>query len=593
MSQAPSEPRAARPGFGPALAGRFPAPLLLLLRVNVLQSWRRLLSLRHQSRLMTFVIVLFMAGYLAVSFWLFYGGLGRLSHFPGISAMLVERLFYLLFGILFTLLLLSNLVISYTNLFRNRETQALLTWPIPFNAIFQWKLIESVLLASWAFLFLISPFLVAYGLTRGVSWHFYPITLGLVGTFIILPGAAGAWLALLVARYVDRRTFQMAALFLAACLFLLLALWLKPERDLGEMMETRALAVLDKILVKTSLAQHPFLPSYWLSSIILHWSEGAYSAAGFLMLVLLSNVLFFGFLSFTRSGRSFYEALAAVQSRGSVLARWSWFQLWQSRRAAASADPTRLERWAGCLHWPSSDVRALVVKDIRMFWRDTAQWGQTVMLFGLLGAYILNLRHFSLQLDHPFWVHLVSHLNLLACSLNLATLTTRFVYPQFSLEGKRLWIIGMAPLGMARVVKTKFGLALGAALVVTVGLILLSCHMLNMPWGRTIYFAMAIAAMSWTLTGLAVGLGILYPNFKEDNPGKIVSGFGGTFCLVLSFLYILVAIGLLAFGTPWARPVEASLWRVLACLGAFAVLSVGLGWGPYVLALKRLRILEM
>ena len=31
---------------------------------------------------------------------------------------------------------------------------------------------------------------------------------------------------------------------------------------------------------------------------------------------------------------------------------------------------------------------------------------------------------------------------------NLATLTTRFVYPQFSLEGKRLWIVGMAPRGI-------------------------------------------------------------------------------------------------------------------------------------------------
>ena len=33
-------------------------------------------------------------------------------------------------------------------------------------------------------------------------------------------------------------------------------------------------------------------------------------------------------------------------------------------------------------------------------------------------------------------------------ALNLATLTTRFVYPQFSLEGKRLWIVGLSPLGL-------------------------------------------------------------------------------------------------------------------------------------------------
>ena len=41
--------------------------------------------------------------------------------------------------------------------------------------------------------------------------------------------------------------------------------------------------------------------------------------------------------------------------------------------------------------------------------------------------------------------------------------------------------------------------------------------------------------MSGALCGLAVGLGALFPNFKEDNPSKIVSGFGGTLCLVASF----------------------------------------------------------
>src|ERR1039458_2541027 len=39
-----------------------PAPLWLLVRVNALQSWRRLLSVRDQSRLLTGIIALFQAG---------------------------------------------------------------------------------------------------------------------------------------------------------------------------------------------------------------------------------------------------------------------------------------------------------------------------------------------------------------------------------------------------------------------------------------------------------------------------------------------------------------------------------------------------
>ena len=174
------------------------APLLLLLRVNVISSWRQLLAMREQSRLLTGLIGLFIVGYLVLSFWLFYDGLQFIAKFPGLGAVLTERLMYVLFAFLFALLLLSNLVISYTNLFRNRETAFLLTLPVSTQTIFQWKFIESTLLASWAFLFLIAPLLVAFGLVRDVPWHFYLVTVLLIALFIVLPGVVGAWLAILV-----------------------------------------------------------------------------------------------------------------------------------------------------------------------------------------------------------------------------------------------------------------------------------------------------------------------------------------------------------------------------------------------------------
>src|SRR5882724_5895915 len=150
-------------------------PLLLILRVNALQMWRRLKSVREQSWLLTLIIALFIVGYLALSFWLFFRGLKFVAAFPGLGTVLTERLLYLLFAFLFALLLLSNLVISYSNLFRNRETAFLMTMPISSQTIFRWKFLESTVLASWAFLFLIAPLLAAYGLTHKADWHFYPV----------------------------------------------------------------------------------------------------------------------------------------------------------------------------------------------------------------------------------------------------------------------------------------------------------------------------------------------------------------------------------------------------------------------------------
>src|ERR1035438_393679 len=119
------------------------SPLLLLLRVNAVHGWRRLLAVREQSRLLTGIIGFFVTGYLVLAFELFYHGLKFIAQFPGLGAVLTERLLYTLFAFLFALLLLSNLVIAYGNLFRNRETAFLLTLPVSAQTVFNWKFIES------------------------------------------------------------------------------------------------------------------------------------------------------------------------------------------------------------------------------------------------------------------------------------------------------------------------------------------------------------------------------------------------------------------------------------------------------------------
>jgi ABC-2 type transport system permease protein len=403
-----------------------------------------------------------------------------------------------------------------------------------------------------------------------------------------LPSVAGAWVAVNLARFMDRKSFQATLVIGGMTALLAATIWLRPEPVSDEMLETRVLAVLDRMLMKTRFTMFPALPSYWLSTGVLNWSERAFTSTAFFTLVLLSNVLFFGFLAFTKMGEPFYEAASAVQSRGTIFGHWEWFHRWRKRRGKSDYAAGPLERMLRVL-LPrlSGEYLALLVKDVRVFWRDTTQWGQTLVLFGLLGVYVVNLRHFSQQLTNPFWVNLVSFLNLGACSLNLATLTTRFVYPQFSLEGKRVWIVGMAPLGLMRVVKTKFALTSFSSLALTLGLIWLSCYMLKLPMDHTLFFAVAITVMAFSLNGLATGLGVLYPNFREENPSKIVSGFGGTFCLVLSFLYIVGAVALLAVGSPWAKEGTQPLSILAASWTGFALLSVVIGWLPLKLALRK------
>jgi len=401
----------------------------------------------------------------------------------------------------------------------------------------------------------------------------------------VLPAVLGAAVAIVVGRFLDRRSFQITLVTTGLVLLALVAFWWKATPVDDELLDKRTLEALDQLLTKTRFTMFPFLPSYWLSSAVLQWAEGILRGAAFFALVLLSHTLFFGSIAFTRFGALFYDTASAVQSRGGGGFKLGWLRAGRQNGNTTGLLETVVSKFS----WLDRDLCALAVKDLRMFWRDTTQWAQSVMLFGLLGMYIINLRNFTHQLTSPFWINTVAYLNLAACSLNLATVTTRFVFPQFSLEGQRLWIVGMAPMGMARVVKTKYWLASTLSLAVTLTLITLSCYLLQMTWDRVALFGAVVTVMTFTLNGVAIGLGVLYPNLKEANPGKIVSGFGGTLCLVLSSFYIFASIALLVFGTIGLH------WRVnwaVESIVAFVLLSLVIGWLPMKFGLQRLKDFE-
>jgi len=139
-------------------------------------------------------------------------------------------------------------------------------------------------------------------------------------------------------------------------------------------------------------------------------------------------------------------------------------------------------------------------------------------------------------------------------------------------------------------VLTKFWVAGALSLAVTLSLITLSCWLLKMPWHRIAFFGAVITVMTFVLNGLAVGLGVLYPNLKEANPNKIVSGFGGTLCLVLSSVYVLATIALMVWGTMGLH--GHTSWAVESVIG-FVLLSFFIGWLPLKLGLRQLKNFEM
>ena len=84
-----------------------------------------------------------------------------------------------------------------------------------------------------------------------------------------------------------------------------------------------------------------------------------------------------------------------------------------------------------------------------------------------------------------------------------------------------------------------------------------------------------MAATNLALSGLAVGLGALYPNFDEDNPARIIAGLGGTLSFLLSLAYIGLVTAVMAVALGGARhfSVLSGYDTLLVALGLVGALT--------------------
>ena len=103
----------------------------------------------------------------------------------------MQILFAVFFLSLFIMLTFSNAIIAYGSLFRSEETAFLFARPFFPWQIFAYKVSETLLFSSWAFLFLALPLIVAYGVSERSPWYFYPGAAAFFGVFAVIPAAVG------------------------------------------------------------------------------------------------------------------------------------------------------------------------------------------------------------------------------------------------------------------------------------------------------------------------------------------------------------------------------------------------------------------
>lgn len=571
----------------------------LLAQTHWRMLWSRVRHALAANRLLVLTISGFLGLYCVAAYILVSRGLEFIQKMPLFGPLLMERLVYLLFFFFFIMLVISNATITGMGLFRRKDMDWQIALPLPYRSLVVWKTLEGMLLASWGLVVLSAPILLAMGHMYHAGPLFYLSGLPALLCLVTLSANLSTWLLLLLVRHAKRWWWTVAAMIGAAAM--ILALYRFWTTDPESMHARDIVANLHEVLKHTEICMHPLLPSAWVAESIFAAGRGLTGKVVFFNLALVANALFAMAVTVRLGGAFFYPAwnrvMTAVPATQGESAAKAWF-----RSPAITAPDAASTGWRRWLPWSLDRAsHALILKDIRTFLREPTQWGQSLLIFGLLLMYTSNLRRLGYDLQSPFWVMTISHLNLLVCSLSLSTLTTRFIFPQFSLEGQRLWVIGLSPVSLARILSLKLRLSATVIGLMTTGLVLMSSLSLQLPWQRTLYFCAAIFMMSYGLTALALALGALIPNFREPNPARIISGFGGTLCLICSFLYILGCSVAMAIppvfawkmrGIGHAVNSEALFMQEMSGLGAVGFLTLVFGGAPYWWAKKRTKSLD-
>lgn len=498
--------------------------LLIFLKNDCRMFFNLRFAAREQSIFKAVVIGVFAAAILAGLFFLFLDAFRFLSSLGGIGVLLIQHLFGLFFLGLGIMLVLSNIITAYAIFFRSVDVPFLLLQPAARGAIAVHKYLESALLSSWAFFFIMVPFVSAFAWHQKLPLIFAFWTVLFSVPLVALCSGIGVILIVLAVRFLPRLKGWVWFLALFSCL---LAFGFYDAFKSAGVKPDDVSFLLAGLVPGIKLASFPLWPSWWVSEGIMALVRERWERGTLLFCVLTANLLFVACGVEFIGNRLFYGAWERVASAG-------------ERVGGRRAGYANLAAWTAGFLPP--EYRAIILKDIRALLRDPAQMIQGLLFFGLLGLYFFNLRNLHYHLLAPVWRNLISFLNLFSLATIMSSFCSRFIFPQISLEGHAFWIIGLAPTGMGRVLKIKFMLAVFIMLIISGTLMTVSALMLSVPSYVLLITIMVAGAVSFALCGLALGLGALFMDLKQANPVAIISGFGGTLNLVLSLLYIMAAI---------------------------------------------------
>jgi ABC-2 type transport system permease protein len=467
---------------------------------------------------------------LGVVFWVavflfFYRVLCYFLTVPDFGPVLTYKLLSMVLLTFLAILLFSNIITALSTFFLSRELERLAAAPVARGTFFYARFGDTLIESSWMVVAFAVPAFLAYGIAHRAGPMFYAAAAVTLPLFIIIPAAIGvAVTAVLVNVFPARRTRDILVLLsivMVAVLYLFFRM-LQPER----LVNPEAFASFVQFLAAMQTPSSPFLPSAWAAEILYPLLTGSAGSALFYFLLLASTAAAFMVLCEALLRRLFLPGLSKAQEGRK--ATFTQHALWE-RALRAVTMPF------------APQMRLLMIKEVKAFFRDTSQWSQLILLLALVVVYVYNFSVLPLHgspLVTFYFKNVIAFLNLALAGFVIASVAVRFILPSISLEGRSFWIAKSAPMALSRLWWSKFWVGLVPLLVLGEVLVVATNHYLKvmpfMMWLSTL----TLFCMTFGVVALGLAVGAAFPKFDADNPSKVAAGIGGLVYMIVCMSFI-------------------------------------------------------
>jgi len=489
---------------------------------------------------------------------------------PFFREMLIFYVVELFLLVSFILVLASALITGIFSLFRGNGEIFLMASP-EYDAKPAFVFVRMFFASLWPLLVIILPALLAIHHTFGLgSVGFF---LSLVSVMVLVAFAVLSAIVLLlgiasVLHFLGRKRSSplltqrnLTWITVGAFLGMLAFVWERFRSvNLVEFFQARLLTK-DVPDITPILEQFDMFPSHLPALTIFFSLRSELIEAFFYLFVLILHFLI-GWIIFAVLRRAY-------------LFMWQVSQEGVSGEKNASSPFIRLETAA--LARAETPLRAIFFKEYVTFMRNPRGmlwFGFILVIWGIQSASSFVLTHglrgepVSVSAFPPF----VSMLAFAGILYFVAMFVLRFAFPSFSIERKRAWVIGSAPVDLSTVFMSKlfFFAQLFSLLAIIFSFFNASVRVLA-PIELLIFFATVILAV-FAITTYGLSLGAIFPNNETDDPEMLSTTLPGLAFIGGALLYSSVG----AFGLQYLFKMDIAwpyaIFVLFSCLVIWALI---------------------